>query len=327
LIPKTRNRDRRAIARFTLSQGHIIFDRDLLAARRDRSAAHAADRDFLLQHVAEDLAQRLALVRRRFPVAVNLGAYHGVVGRRLRQLGTIDMLIDVERSSRLLAQCDGPRVLGDEEWLPFRAGSLDLVVSGLALQFANDLPGTLIQIRRALKPDGLMLAALLGGRTLQELREAFTEAEIELEGGASPRVAPFADMRDLGGLLQRAEFALPVADADTLTVAYDTALDLMHDLRGMGAANALTERRRAPLRRATLLRAVENYARRHATATGRIPATFEVVTLTGWAPHESQQKALAPGSATARLADALNTAERPAGEKTGTRRLHRSEEP
>ena len=273
--------------------------------------------------MADDLAQRLTLVRRRFPLAVNLGAHHGVVSRRLRDLGSIDTLIDVERSEKLLAQCDGPRLRGDEEWLPFRGSSLDLVVSGLALQFVNDLPGVLIQIRRALKPDGLMLTALLGGRTLHELRETLTEAEIELEGGASPRVAPFADVRDLGGLLQRADFALPVADADTLTVSYETPFALMHDLRRMGAANALTERRRTPLRRATLLRAVEIYAQRYGAKNGRVQATFEIITLTGWAPHDSQQKALAPGSARARLADALGTAERPAGEKATAERLHK----
>jgi SAM-dependent methyltransferase len=277
--------------------------------------------------VAEDLAQRLSLVRRRFPVAVNLGAHHGLVGRHLRTLGTIDLLIDVERSGRLLARCDGPHVLGDEEWLPFRAGSLDLVVSGLALQFVNDLPGTLIQIQRALKPDGLMLVSLLGGRTLHELREAMTEAEIELEGGASPRVAPFADVRDLGGLLQRADFALPVADADMLTATYDTPFALMRDLRGMGAANALNERRRTPLRRATLLRAVDIYARRHGGSNRRVGATFEIITLTGWAPHESQQKALAPGSARTRLADALGATEQPTGEKTEPPRLHKPIKP
>ncbi|HET9446417.1 MAG TPA: methyltransferase domain-containing protein [Steroidobacteraceae bacterium] len=277
--------------------------------------------------MAEDLAQRLSLVRRRFPLAVNLGAHHGVVSRLLRDVGSIDVLIDVERSAKLLARCDGPRVLGDEEWMPFRTGSLDLVVSGLALQFVNDLPGTLIQIRRALKPDGLMLAALLGGRTLQELRAALTEAEIELEGGASPRVAPFADVRDLGSLLQRADFALPVADADTLTVTYDTPFALMRDLRGMGAANVLAERRRTPLRRATLLRAAEIYAQRYAGKEGRVAATFEVVTLTGWVPHDSQQKPLAPGSATTRLADALGTAEQHAGEKTKPSQLHQPLKP
>ena len=306
-----------------MSAEHTIFDRDLLTAHRDRFAAGAEQHDFLLRHVAEDLAQRVTLVRRSFPVGVNLGAYHGAVSRRLRELGTIDMLIDLERSPRLLARCDGPQVLGDEEWLPFAPASLDLVVSGLALQFVNDLPGTLIQIRRALKPDGLMLAALLGGRTLHELREAFTQAETEVEGGASPHIAPFADIRDLGGLLQRAEFALPVADTDTLTVAYDTAFDLMRDLRSMGAANVLHERRRAPLRRATVQRAVEIYADRHGAANGRIPATFDVITLTGWAPHDSQQKALRPGSATARLADALGAMEQHAGEKTTPQQVRR----
>lgn len=307
----------------TLSAGHIIFDRDLLTARRDRFAARAEGRDFLLRHVADDLAERLSLVRRRFAVGVNLGAHHGVVSRRVRALGTVDLLIDAEQSERLLAQCEGPRVRADEEWLPFRAGSLDLVVSGLGLQSVNDLPGTLIQIRRALKPDGLMVVSLLGGRTLHELRDAFTAAEVELEGGASPRVAPFADIRDLGGLLQRAELALPVADADTLTVAYESPFALMHDLREMGAANALTERRRIPLRRATLLRAVEIYAQRHSAPNGRVTATFEIVTLTGWAPHDTQQKPLVPGSATARLAEALGTTEQPAGDKADAQRLHR----
>ena len=185
----------------------------------------------------------------------------------------------------------------DEEALPFRDGSLDLVVSALALQFVNDLPGTLVQIRRALKPDGLFLAAMIGGESLTELREAFAQAEAEIEGGVSPRVAPFADLRDLGALLQRAGFALPVTDIDRVTVRYATPLALMHDLRRMGAANALTERRRMPLRRATLRRMFEIYAERFADPDGRMRATFEIVWLSGWAPHESQQKPLAPGSA------------------------------
>jgi SAM-dependent methyltransferase len=305
-----------------MTTAHAIFDRGLLTRRRERFAAGASQYDFLLRHVADDLAQRLTLVRRSFPVAVNLGAYHGAVSRRLRDLGTLGVLVDLERSPRLLAQCTGPRILGDEEWLPFKPASLDLVVSGLALQFVNDLPGTLIQIRRALKPDGLMLAAMLGGRTLHELRDALTEAEFEVEGGASPRIAPFVDIRELGGLLQRAEFALPVADTDTLTVTYDTAFDLMRDLRRMGAANMLRERRKAPLRLATLQRGAEIYAQRHGVVNGRIRATFEVITLTGWGPHDSQQKALRPGSATARLAEALGTTEQPAGEKAGTGQLH-----
>ena len=198
----------------------------------------------------------------------------------------------------------GLAVVADEEALPFRDGSLDLVVSALALQFVNDLPGTLIQVRRALKPDGLLLAAMLGGETLTELREAFAAAEAEVEGGISPHVAPFADMREAGALLQRAGFALPVADADRLTVRYASPIALMHDLRGMGETNALALRRRF-LRRATLARAGLLYAERFGDAAGRIPASFEILFLCGWAPHSSQPQPLRRGSATARLADAL----------------------
>ena len=207
-------------------------------------------------------------------------------------------------------------VVVDEEALPFADGSLDLVVSALALQFVNDLPGTLIQIRRALKPDGLLLAALIGGDSLTELREAFAQAESEIEGGASPRVAPFADVRELGALLQRAGFALPVVDSDRLTVRYKTVLRLMRDLRRMGATNVLD---RAPPHAAQARRRyagmAEIYAERFADADGRLRATFEIVWLSGWAPHESQQKPLKPGSATQRLADALGTREISAGEK------------
>ena len=205
----------------------------------------------------------------------------------------------------------------DEEALPFADGSLDLVVSGLALQFVNDLPGTLIQIRRALKPDGLLLAALIGGDSLTELRQAFAAAESEIEGGVSPRVAPLADVRELGGLLQRAGFALPVVDSDRLTVRYDSVFALMRDLRRMGATNVLSERRRSPLKRATLRRMTDIYAERFADPDGRLRATFEVAWLSGWAPHDSQQKPLKPGSAAQRLADALGAQEIPAGEKAG----------
>lgn len=209
------------------------------------------------------------------------------------------------------------QVAADEEALPFADGSLDLIVSALALQSVNDLPGALAQIRRALKPDGLFLAALLGGETLTELRQSFAAAEAEIDGGVSPRVAPFADLRDLGALLQRAGFALPVVDTDRVTVRYATAFDLMRDLRGMGATNALTERRRVPMKRATLLRMASIYAERFGDPDGRLRASFDIVWLSGWAPHESQQQPLRPGSAKARLADALKTSELPAGEKAG----------
>ena len=297
-----------------MTADHDIFDRSLLVRRRNRVAAGAASHDFLLARVAEDFAERLAAVHRRFPIVLDLGAHHGLIGRRLRRLPGVEMVIDAEAAPHLLAQCPGTRVRADEEALPFRAQSLDLVVSGLSLHLVNDLPGTLVQIRRALKPDGLLLAALLGGNTLFELRNAFLAAEEEMEGGASPRVAPFADVQDLGALLQRAKFALPVVDADTVVATYADALAVMREVRAMGAANPLRARRRTPLRRATLARALEIYRQRYGLPDGRVPATFEILTLTGWAPHESQQKPLQPGTATMRLADALGTAEHPAGD-------------
>ena len=208
---------------------------------------------FLIDRVADELAERLAAVLRTFERAADIGTPTDAVRRALA--GKVGAIADV---------------VADEEALPFAPGSLDLVVSALALQFVNDLPGTLIQIRRALKPDGLFLAALIGGESLTELRQAFAAAEAEIEGGVSPRVAPFADLRDLGALLQRAGFALPVTDVDRVTVRYASPLDLMHDLRRMGAGNALTERRRVPLRRATLKRMMEIYAERFAGADGRV---------------------------------------------------------
>ena len=287
-----------------------IFDRKLLRARRARAYALGPE-TFLIDRVAAELAERLSAVLRRFERAVDLGTPTDAVRRALEGGGKVASLIAA-------APYDAPvRVAADEEALPFADGSLDLVVSALALQFVNDLPGTLIQLRRALKPDGLLLAALVGGDSLAELREAFAQAESEIEGGISPRVAPFADLRELGALLQRASFALPVVDSDKLTVRYESVFDLMRDLRRMGATNVLNERRRAPLRRATLHRMAEIYAERFADPDGRVRATFEIAWLSGWAPHESQQKPLRPGSAQRRLADALGTKEIPTGEKPG----------
>lgn len=304
-----------------MTSDHDIFDRRLLIARRNLAADGAADHDFLLARVADDLMERLSAIKRIFPVALDLGAHHGLIGRRLRGLPGVEMVIDMEAAGGLLAQCGGPRVQADEEALPFADESLDLVVSGLALHFVNDLPGTLLQVRRLLKPDGLLLVAMLGGATLTELRIALLAAEEEIQGGASPRVAPFADVRDLGALLQRAGFALPVADSEIVTVTYAHPLALMRELRAMGAANALLHRSRSPMRRPTLARALEIYAQRFGVANGRIPATFEIITLTAWAPHESQQKPLQPGSAKARLADALGTKEQSSGDPApGVRR-------
>ena len=304
------------------SQGPVIFDRRLLAARRNRHAAEAERHEFLLVRAVDDIADRLTLVRRRFPLVAVVGAFHGVLGRRIAAIDGVETVIETETAPRLLGSemIRSPkrmRVVADEEALPFRDGALDLVVSALSLQFVNDLPGTLIQIRRALKPDGLFLGALLGGQTLSELRSVMLQAEADIEGGASPRVAPFADVRDLGALLQRAGFALPVADCDSVAVTYPSALHLMQDIRSMGASNPLVARRRVPLRRSTLERACAIYADKFGSDNGRVTATFEIMTLTGWAPHHSQQKPLAPGSARQRLADALRTTERPGGDKAG----------
>jgi SAM-dependent methyltransferase len=296
-----------------MSQDPIIFDRKLLRVRRRRAERLGAS-DFLVERVAEEIADRLAVVLRQFDLAVDLGTPGEAVRRALAATGKVGTIIAANPFAAS-APAGALAVVADEEALPFRDGALDLVVSALSLQFANDLPGVLVQIGRALRADGLLLAALLGGDTLTELRQAFAEAEAEVEDGISPRVAPFADLRELGALLQRAGFALPVTDVDRVSVRYASPLALMHDLRRMGATNVLTERRRKPLRRATLTRMLEIYGERFADADGRVRGTFEIVWLSGWVPHESQQQPLRPGSAQHRLADALGTQEQPAGEK------------
>jgi SAM-dependent methyltransferase len=295
------------------SDSPLIFDRALLRARRRRAAA-MGPATFLIDRVAEDLADRLGAVLRTFNLALDLGTPTGAVRAALAGLGSVNTIIAADSLMPALLS-EGSIVVADEEALPFADATFDLVASALALQNVNDLPGTLVQIRRALKPDGLLLAALIGGETLTELRQSFAAAEIEIEGGISPRVAPFADVRDLGALLQRAGFALPVTDADHITVRYASAFALMQDLRRMGATNALVERRRSPLRRETLMRAAEIYAERFADADDRVRATFEIQWLSGWAPHPSQQQPLAPGAAKTRLADALGTREISTGEK------------
>jgi SAM-dependent methyltransferase len=283
-----------------------IFDRSLLRARR-RRALRLGPETFLMERVAEDFVDRVAAVNRRFDLAADIATPLGTVRAALARAGNVGTVIAVD--CVIPQEPGGCTVVADEETLPFAPGVLDLVVSGLALQAVNDLPGVMLQIRQALKPDGLFLAALLGGDTLTELRESFATAESELDGGASPRVAPFADIRDLGGLLQRAGFALPVTDRDRITARYASPLALIGDLRRMGATNPLVDRRRVPLRRATLMRALEVYAERFTDPDGRVRATFDVIWLSGWSPHESQQQPLRPGSAKARLADALGTRE------------------
>lgn len=271
----------------------ILFDRALLRARQLRAAKLGAE-PFLLDRVSEDLIDRLQAVLRQFTDAADIATPGpGLVGPLASHVGSL-VHVDIPDDER-----DG---------LGLAPASLDLVVSALGLHLANDLPGVLAQLRRALKPDGLLLAAMLGGDTLTELRQSFAAAEAEREGGISPRVAPMADLRDVGALLQRAGFALPVADVDTVVVRYASAFALMADLRRMGATNILVERRRTPLRRATLMRMADIYRERFADPDGRVRATFDIIWLSGWSPHDSQQKPLKPGSAKASLADAVRDA-------------------
>jgi SAM-dependent methyltransferase len=271
----------------------VLFDRYLLRSRFDR-AQRLGPATFLLDRVTEDMAERLNAVLRDFKNAADVGTPGDQVGHVL-----------AARFDRY-ARVDLP--VRESEPLSLEAGTLDLAISALAFQFVNDLPGVLAQIRRALRPDGLLMAAMTGGDTLTELRQSFAAAEAELEGGISPRVAPFADLRDVGALLQRAGFALPVTDVDRVVVRYDSVFGLMHDLRRMAATNVLVERRRMPTRRATMLRMAEIYSERFADPDGRIRATFDIIWLSGWAPHESQQKPLKPGSAKASLAEAVKKA-------------------
>lgn len=294
----------------------MIFDRTAVRRHRERAAAGFGDHDFLFREVAERLADRLADVTHRFPVALDLGCRTGVLGAVLQDRGGIETLIRTDLSPAMAARAGRPAVVVDDERLPFAAESLDLVASVLGLHWTNDLPGALLQIREALRPDGLFLAALFGGDTLRELRQVLMQAEIEIEGGASPRLSPFVDVRDAGALLQRAGFALPVVDSDLITVTYPDALALMRDLRGMAESNALIARRKSFSRRTTLLRAAALYAERFAAPDGRIPASFQIVTLTGWKPHARQQQPLKPGSAAARLAEALEGAATPDARNT-----------
>jgi SAM-dependent methyltransferase len=268
----------------------ILFDRPLLRVRQARAVKQGAD-TFLLDRVIEDMSDRLQAVLRQFTQGVDVATPGMGLSDALK--GHVASLMHVDVPD------DEGRGIG------LAPASLDLAISALGLHLVNDLPGVMAQLRRALKPDGFLIAALLGGDTLTELRQSFAAAEAELEGGISPRVAPMADLRDVGALLQRAGFALPVTDVDNVVVRYDSAFALMQDLRGMGATNILVERRRTPLRRATLLRMAQIYAERFADADGRIRATFDIIWLSGWAPHESQQQPLKPGSAKASLADAV----------------------
>jgi SAM-dependent methyltransferase len=293
----------------------LVFDRALLRRRRERAARDWDRQAFLKREIAQRLVERLDDVKRRFPLALDLGSQGDEVAEALAGRSSVDGLVRADLGHGFACRARGPAVVADEELLPFAPASFDLVLSAMDLHWVNDLPGTLIQIGRVLKPDGLFLGALLGGATLWQLREALATAESEVEGGLSPRVSPFADLHDAAGLLQRAGFALPVADSETIVVEYDNALALMRELGSMGESNLVLERRKGFARRTTLLRAAAIYGERFALPSGRIAASFEVLFLHGWRPHASQPRPMRPGSAAQRLADALGSTERSAGEK------------
>ncbi len=291
-----------------------LFDRALLRARLARAARGYGQADFLKRRAAEDAVVRLEAILRDFPRAVDLGARNGAFRRALEAsdaAARVGMLVEVDLAAAMLADRGGPRVVADEERLPFALASLDLVVSTLALHWTNDMVGAMVQVRRALKPDGLFIGSMFGGATLTELRACLIAAEIELTGGAGSRISPFADAYDAAGLLRRAGFALPVVDVDRVTVRYAHPLKLLADLRAMGETSVLAQRHPRALTRAVLGRALELYVERFAEPDGRVVATFEILTLTGWTPDESQQKPLKPGSAKMRLADALGVVEQP----------------
>ncbi|HEV8031356.1 MAG TPA: methyltransferase domain-containing protein [Stellaceae bacterium] len=281
-----------------------LFDRRAWRAHRERAARGGAV-DFLHAEIAERLLDRLDLIEREFPTVLDLGARDGKLTQALAERRGMQRIVAAEPAIGFLADMPTPRIAADPELVPFRDGSFDLIASVLALHWVADLPGALVQLRRALKPDGLLLAAMLGGQTLVELRTVLFETELAEEGGVSPRISPAIELRDAAALLQRGAFALPVADSETITVTYPDMLALMRDLRGMGETNALAARRRGGLRRGTLARAAALYAERFGDTEGRIPATFEILFLCGWAPHESQPQPLKRGSAKHRLADAL----------------------
>jgi NADH dehydrogenase [ubiquinone] 1 alpha subcomplex assembly factor 5 len=305
-----------------MSDSMLVFDRQAVRRHRDRAAGAFDGADFLFREAAERLLDRLQDVTRTFDLGLNLGCRTGKLGVTTPS-AKVGRWIQSDLSPAMAQQAvqsHVPTFAADEEVLPIADNCLDLVVSNLSLHWTNDLPGALVQIRRALKPDGLLLANVFGGETLKELRACLIEAESDVTGGVSPRVSPFVDVRDAGSLMNRAGFALPVVDADAIAVTYTDPLKLMADLRAMGETNAVRERSRKFLRRDVLARALDLYRQKFSDARGRVVATFQIVTMTGWAPHASQQKALRPGSAKARLADALATTETALDDTTPTPR-------
>ena len=291
-----------------------LFDRRLQRRWLARHASTIAPGDFLRAHVAADLIDRLSVVARRFERGLVIGAGASAARQGLRASGRVGEMLAAEPARALVRAEMSTVIVADSEALPFAPESFDLVVSILDLGLVNDLPGALVQMQRILKPDGLMLATLVGGSSLAELARAFAVAESELAGGVSPRVAPMVDVRDLGALLQRAGFALPVADADRLELTYASPLAAMDELRRLGLGNSLIARSRKPLTRTVLGGVLDAYAAGAKRPDGRVALTLELLTATAWAPHPDQQKPLRPGSAKARLADALGVPETPAGE-------------
>ena len=286
----------------------IVFDREQVKRNRERAATDFQNYSFLFDWAGAQIAERLQDIKRDFPLAVEIG---GRGSLKNAKPDSVQKLLSLD--------CFGdPDILADGEFLPLAPQSLDLVLSNLDLHSVNDLPGALVQIRRSLKPDGLFLAAMLGGETLYELRECMSAAEIKTTGGMSPRVAPFADKPQMGDLLQRAGFTLPVVDSEIVRVSYDNVFKLFTDLRGMGEGNALAGRHKSNPGKALFMETARLYQEKFAGKDGRITASFEIIFLIGWAPHESQQKPLRPGSAKTRLADALGACEIKAGEKAGS---------
>jgi len=290
------------------SSDSFLFDRKLLRSRRSRAASGDWEKNrFLFDEVADRLAERILDISKQFDLALDLGCHGGSFGKMLKMQGRISHLISADLSPDLMVpHAEGIKVVADEEFLPFAPRSFDLIGNVLGLHWTNDLPGALVQIARALKPDGLFLGAMYGIESLSELKWSLTQAELEVKDGMSPRISPFTDVRDAGSLLQRAGFALPVTDVDVLTLKYPNAFALMQELRGMGEANALVERQKTLTGRKVLLRAAEIYQEKFADDDGLIPATFQVIYLAGWAPHENQQKALKPGSGQTNLKDILS---------------------
>lgn len=285
-------------------QENDIFKRALIKSRRERIAKHFEAHDFLNEEISDRLLDNLKDIKRDFKTVLSMNVH----GRLLRDYFKSDDIIHQDLSNAMLKSKPGQRIQADEEYLPYKNQSLDLTLSCLNLHWVNDLPGTLIQILRSLKPDGLFLAAMFGGETLTELRQSMLKADMEHRGGISPHISPFIDVRDAGGLMQRAGFALPVVSQERINVTYSDAFALMKELKGMGENSALNKRFKGLSSRQLMMKVAEHYHQNFANEQGRITATFDIIYLQGWAPHESQQKPLKPGSAKMALKDALGTA-------------------